>query len=375
MKKNQLLWVFATLFVFVAVIFSCQKDEISVNSEDGLSLKQAEVCENNILPTFPGIPDCDEYCIDDEPYVQGTVSFVRQWAQVPQFEGYYKNNKYFTAEAWNDGEKFYVKATVFGYQYDQEKVAGDWIKTGPTCDNYAFNTVLITLDGTSYTFEMDDPATTETVETATEYTAEFLLSDLFPAGWVKCDEIEYTVRLEGDGQPVWLGTADTPENVIYTLFEVCPADCEYTMTALVECEGNDRTTTFTYVAEEDGYLNLQGGLTNWVTNQSLTVLMGTEDVTADFTLIPDVPVQRIKGEIAACETYTFIIDWTYTKTTGDGTKDLGEHEVDEWTATLYEYEIIEDEVVVGEKISEMVTPELMECGDEETGELVYPVEE
>lgn len=148
------------------------------------------------------------------------------------------------------------------------------------------------------------------------------------------------------------------------------------MAAAVECNANDRTTTFTYVAEDDGYLNLQGGLTHWVTNQSLTVVMGTDDVTSGFTLITGVPVQRIRGEISACETYTFIIDWTYTKTTGDGTKETGEHEVDEWTATLYEgYEIIDNELVFGEKISEMVTPELMECDNEADGELIYPVEE
>ncbi len=271
--KRKLFFISAlALMVAGAIFWSCQKDEISVNAEDGINLKQAEVCENNILPTFPDIPDCDENCIDADPYVQGTVSFVRQWAPLAQFSGYYKNNKYFTAEAWNDGDKVYVKSTVFGYQYDQEG-GSTKVLTGPTCDNYPFNTVIITLDGTPYTFEMDDPETTEIVETATEYTAEFLLDDLFPDGWEKCDEIEYTVRLEGQGQPVWLGTDASPANVVYTLFEVCPVGCddEFTLEVVSECGETERYAEFLFIAGERGEVKIQGGLTAGATGTTSEV--------------------------------------------------------------------------------------------------------
>jgi hypothetical protein len=278
MKKNRLLFGFAALFVAVAVIFSCQKDEIFVN-DSVLSLKAADVS--------------NKFVYDDPACINESHMF----------------------EVWIPSGNGTPDITI-EVQYNK---TGGWVEL--------------------------------VKQKSVRNSSNTLYGTLTQLG-------EHNLRVIFQG-PYDSGT-----------IEVIECDCEYTMTAAVECDKFDRTTTFTYVAEEDGYLNLQGGLTNWVTNQSLTVWKGTEDVTSDFTLEEGVPVQKIRGEITACETYTFIINWEYVKIINDDRKDKnsGEHEVDEWTATLY------DDNTMDVIISIMETPELIECGDDAEGELVDPEE-
>ena len=232
MKKIKVVLAAGAILIAGAFFFSCQKEQITTPvKEQGTMILKADY----------GAVDCETYCIEDGYVYQTTTSFTRQWSELSQFPGYYRNNKYFTATAFNDLNNFYITVNVFGYQYNQQRIGGVWTLLGPTYDNYPFTDVLITLNGTQYNYSMDDPATTDVVETATTYTQSFPL----PEGWDGCDEWVYTVRLEGDGQWVRLGTASAVEMVTYSLFDdenCCTPGFSYV-------DNGDDTYTFTFVPE------------------------------------------------------------------------------------------------------------------------------
>lgn len=332
------------LLVGGMILWSCTKDEAVPTAQKGtMSLKVASE-----------LPDCETACLQDGPFEQVTTSFTRQWAQVSQFTGYFKNNKYFTTTAWNDETKFSIKVDVFGYQYDQNKVSSVWTLTGPTYNNYPFTTVIIKLNGVEYTYSMDDPET-DVIETATTFTKDFPL----PEGWEACTEMVYTVRIEGDGQPVWLGTENTPANVTYGLYALC--GCDYAMTGAVECNGYLRTATFTYTPKEDGWLKIQGGLTAGAINV-VWAPTGYENLNSNAS------VGGWEGDVTACTTYTFIVTWEYEKYNGQGVRIMEDGNViGDWTAMLYTAE--GGTLVSGMQVDEMV------CGDEDDGYIIFPVED
>jgi len=226
----------ATILIAGAIFHSCQKETMQPVKEQGTMVVKD-------VPNPGVMPLCDEGCLEDGPFYLITTSFTRQWGPLAQFPGYYKNNKKIVVSTWNDAEYFYVQTNVFGYQYDQKKVDGIWTLLDPTYNNYPFETVIITLNGTVYTYSMDNSETPDIVETATEYIQAFPL----PEGWEACTEMVYTVRAEGDGQPVWLGTASTPAFFTYELYDYCSCENWQTETAFGgETEGGGNAWWFYY---------------------------------------------------------------------------------------------------------------------------------
>ncbi len=209
MIKSGIFTSAVLLVIITIVLTSCQKER----STSPVILNQ----ELSLLKSDYNDVDCELACLQSGPFEQATTSFTRQWVPVPGFQGYYKNNRYITVTAWNDANYFYIKTDVSGYQYNREKINGAWTLTGPTYINYPFGTVIITLNGASTNYSMDDPSSTDVIETAETYTQAYAL----PAGWANCDEMIYHVKVLGGGQPVWLGTADEPADITYGLIGFC----------------------------------------------------------------------------------------------------------------------------------------------------------
>jgi len=209
MIKSRIFLIAALLAIIGIALISCRKEQSpspATSNQDVLLLKS----------DYTDV-DCDLACLQTGPFEQTTNSFIRQWAPVPGFPGYYKNNRYIVVTAWNDANYFYIKTDVFGYQYNREKVNGVWTLTGPTYNNYPFETVVITLNGSVINYSMDDPSSTDVIETAETYTQAYSL----PAGWANCNEMIYSVKILGGGQQVWLGTPNQPADITYGLIGFC----------------------------------------------------------------------------------------------------------------------------------------------------------
>jgi hypothetical protein len=314
------------LIVFACLINSCIKEE---------SLKTAHDRDQMLLKSGP-LPDCETTCLQDGgPFEQQTQSFTSQWGQLSAFPGFFKNNKYFITTAWNDADSFYISTEISGYQYSQ---TGGKVKilNGPTNNNYPFSTILITLNNVTTTFSMDDPSTPDVTETAVSFTKGFAL----PENWTKCTPMVYTVRIEGDGHPVWLGSPSNPQNITYNLYEYC--ECAVAMTGLTDIccdEGTtayyyifingvltvktgDRMAKFSFTPNYDGYVVLQGNL------KAVTAMSCHE---GDLTWNPDSGgenySQIFEGEVVACQTDTIYLVWT--------SSDMDPVITGKWTGTLY----------------------------------------
>ena len=209
MIKYKALLLFACTAIIAITIISCQKEQSTMPGTFNRN-------ELRLKSDYTDV-DCNLACLQSGPFEQTTTSFTRQWIPVPGFQDYYKNNRFIIVTAWNDANYFYIKTDVFGYQYNREKINGVWTLTGPFYVNYPFETVVITLNGDLNNYSMDDPESTDVIETAVTYTQTFPL----PAGWSGCDEMIYRVKILGGGQQVWLGTEDEPADIIYGLIGYC----------------------------------------------------------------------------------------------------------------------------------------------------------
>jgi len=347
MKPLRILYLAALIMTLSGILYSCHKEE-----SQQITPQQA----NMLLKSDP-LPDCENTCLQEGgPFYQETESFTSQWGELSAFPGYFRNNKYFTATAWNNVDYFYIKADINGYQYSQ---TGGKVKklTGPSNINYPFTTVIITLNDIVYTYSMDDPSTPGVIETAITFTQAFPLEE----GWFKCTPMTYSVRLEGDGHPVWLGTSSNQVFITYNLYGYC--ECETTMTGEILCTGGENTyyeacdwgvegnhlATFTYMPAIDGYVVLQGNLTDL----DVIVYEG-----CDLTLTSDPVAQDnqfvYEGEVESCQEYFISIVWLSTVSEGDMTGT--------WTAILYEDDT--KQVILSEMILDP-----MGCGVTATG---YP---
>lgn len=313
------------------MFFSCQKDGASIPDAQSFTPLLKSVT----------IPDCQSACLQAGPFIQETISDTVQWGPLSAFPDKYRNNKYFVANAWNDVDSFYISSEIFGYQYNQ---TGGKIKTliGPTNNNYPFTDVIITLNAVTYNFSMDDPATPNITETATTFTKGFLL----PAGWERCDAMVYTIRLEGDGHPVFLGTGLTPLYVTYNLYDNCT--CESALTGSTECtpnfdpfsgepvefcieivEGNATITycgthlaDFAYTSNIPGYAVISGNLLDINT---LGISYSAGDLWTNPA--PGGNTVTFEGEVVTCQEYSFLVMWYSDIFIGDITGT--------WTAVLY----------------------------------------
>ena len=346
MKPLRILYLAALIMTLASILYSCHKEE-----SQQITSRQA----NMVLKSDP-LPDCENTCLQEGPFYQETESFTAQWGELSAFPGYFRNNKYFISTAWNDADNIYIKADINGYQWSQ---TGGKIKelSGPSNNNYPFNTVIITLNDVVYIYPMDDPSTPDVIETATTYTQAFPLEE----GWTKCTPMTYSVRLEGDGHPVWLGTASSQEFITYNLFEYC--ECETALTGEILCSldgevayevcnagaSGNHLATFTYTPAVAGYIVLQGNLTD----QDVIVFAG-----CDLTLTSD-PVAPgnqfvFEGEVESCQEYFVYVVWFSSIFEGDMTGT--------WTAILYEDDT--KQVILSEMILDP-----MACGVTATG---YP---
>jgi hypothetical protein len=321
MKPLRILYLAAFIMTLAGILYSCHKEE-----SQQISPRQA-----NMLMKSDPLPDCENTCLQEGgPFYQVTESFTAQWGELPAFPGYFRNNKYFTATAWNDVDYFYIKADIQGYQYSQSG-GKEKTRSGPSNNNYPFTTVIITLNDVVYTYPMDDPSTPDVVETAITYTQAFPLEE----GWSKCTPMTYSVRLEGDGHPVWLGTASNQSFITYNLYEYC--ECETTMTGEVLCNLDGETAymvctsgasgnhlaTFIYTPAVDGYVVLQGNLTDVV-----SISLAGCDLLLESNSGAPANQLIFEGEVESCQEYFTYIVWSSTFFGGDMTGT--------WTAILYE---------------------------------------
>jgi hypothetical protein len=289
-----------------------------------------------ILKSGP-LPNCQTTYLNNGPILQETTSDTVKWGPLSAFQGYYRNNKYCIATAWNDTDYFYIQSDIYGFQYSQ---TGGKVKilNGPSNAIYPFTDVILTLNGISYTYSMDDPATTDIIETATTYTQAFPL----PADWEACDEMVYTVRLEGDGQPVMFGTMLNPEYLTYHLYDY--PTCTALVIATTECADLDpfegRTTAvweieiggYLYSAQGHHYLNLT--YTPVVSGYAVIQgpLPGLDQVSffgGDLACnyLPGDPNVVFAGNVTACQPYTIHLVWYSNVLSGDITG--------AWTADVY----------------------------------------
>lgn len=190
MKKNRLIYVFATLILGVALIFSCQKEEVS-NPEQGLMLKSGSV------------DDCSQCVANwmDSKVTQG------DWVK---FENS-KNNPevvapYTYLDTYNDGANVYYQVYRTSGTFDEIRING--------------GDGIIQLGMTTYSWQ----------ESITE-------------GLEACKKVTVTVELRG----VSGGTGKTvPKSFDYYLRELCACDESFTYVL-----NEDKSYTFTYTPAED----------------------------------------------------------------------------------------------------------------------------
>jgi hypothetical protein len=155
-----------------------------------------------------------------------------------------------------------------------------------------------------------------------------------PAGWECGDVVNFSFYLNGLGGP--------PPNTLqtcvinYTLKDVC--GCETSMTSELTCDEDaaecGRTVTYTFTPAEDGYVEIQGGLTN---NTEICSMSATGGLTGVLRDSPNqANVTTWTGDVVACETYTITINWTRFASPGG---DVDPEATGEWTAVLNGVEV------------------------------------
>lgn len=89
--------------------------------------------------------------------------------------------------------------------------------------------------------------------------------------------------------------------------------CTNELTASVSCSNDEcnRSATFSFTAEEDGPIVIQGGLTRFTTICTASASEGlTQNTTHPGVQNSNSNVTRWEGNVIACETYTVTITWT-----------------------------------------------------------------
>jgi hypothetical protein len=154
-----------------------------------------------------------------------------------------------------------------------------------------------------------------------------------PAGWECGDPVTFSFYLNGLGGP--------PPNTLqtcvitYNLKDVC--GCETSMTGALTCDDDTecgRTVTYTFTPEEDGYAEIQGGLTN---NTAICSMSATGGLTGVVRNSPNqANVTTWTGNVVACQTYTITINWTrFASPSGE----VAPEATGEWTAVLNGVEV------------------------------------
>lgn len=238
MKKNRLIFVFATLILGVALIFSCQKEEATSEEGQGLTLKSASI-------------DCSQ-CVANWMDSKATASGWVKWNNTVLVV----SNTYL--DTYNDGSNVYYRVYRTSGTFDEVRVNG---------------TLSVTQTG------------------MTTYSWQAPLAE----GWKACDKLTVTVELRGVSGGI--GKTNV-QSFDYFLRELCPGcDESFTYTA-----NGANSYTFTYTPAEDltdqlvVFTFAQGtvvtGLdeswsTNGATRQKMMSFTACEPVSWTVTLTPD----------------------------------------------------------------------------------------
>ena len=238
MKKNRFVYVFATLIIGMALVFSCQKEEIA-NQDQVPGLKSASI-------------DCSE-CVDN-------------WTDSKVTEtGWVKSNKP-EEVAPNTYLDIYNDATHNNYRV---------YRTSGTFEEVRVNGMVAYSGVGVNTYSWQAP-----------------LSE----GWKACDKVTATVELRGVSGGI--GKTNV-QSFDYYLRELCPPECEESFTYT---DNGTNSYTFTYTPAEDMAEQLvvftfaQGtvvvGLdetwsTNGSTRQKTMSFIKCEPVSWTVTLTPD----------------------------------------------------------------------------------------
>lgn len=236
MKKNRLIFVFATLLIGVALVFSCQKEE-ATNEEQGLKLKNGSVCEQ-----------CVVNWMDSKVTASGWTKYNKPAEMVPST----------FLDTYNDGDFIYYCVRRTSGTFDEVRVNG---------------TLLITQLG------------------MTTYSWKVPLAEV----WKSCDKITITVELRGVSGGI--GRTNV-QSFDYYMREKCPG-CEesftytnngnnsYTFTYTPAEDVIDQTVVFTF-PQAKMVLGLdESWETNGSTRQKSMSFTECEPVSWTLTFTPD----------------------------------------------------------------------------------------
>lgn len=187
MKENQLKVVYATLLMGMALVFSCQKEEVS-NLEQGLTLKSASI----------DCSECVENWSDSKVTQTGWVKFNQPDESVPST----------FLDVYNDGTTLYYTVYRTAGTFDEVRVNGAVAISQSSMTTYSWQAPLV-------------------------------------EGWKACDKVTVAVEMRG----VSGGTGRTAiKSFDYYLRELCQVECEESFTYIVN---EDKSYTFTYTPAED----------------------------------------------------------------------------------------------------------------------------
>ncbi|MGE5395256.1 MAG: hypothetical protein ACM3P1_10960 [Candidatus Saccharibacteria bacterium] len=237
MKKNRLIFVFATLLIGVALVFSCQKEEATSDGQ-GLKLKSASI-------------DCGT-CVPD-----WTASLVT-------YGGWVKYNKpaegaNIKLDVYNDGANVYYKVYRPSGTFGEVWVDGVQVYMGVGVSTYSWQKTL----------------------------AE---------GWDACDPVTCSIELRG----VSGGTGRTNnKSITYYLREKCMDSCEesftytnngnnsYTFTYTPDEDMIDQTVVFTFPQAKTVLGLDESWETKGATRQKTMSFTECEPVSWTLTFTPD----------------------------------------------------------------------------------------
>lgn len=187
MKKNRFMYVAATLIVGAALVFSCQKEEVT-NQEQTPDLKSASI----------DCSECVEEWIDSKVTQDGWTKSNKPEEVAP--------NTYL--DTYNDGTTVYYRVYRTNGTFEEVRVNGAVAYSGVGVNTYSWQAPL----------------------------AE---------GWQACGKVTVTVELRGVSEGI--GKTNV-QSFDYSLRERCAVECEESFSYT---ENEDGSYTFTYKPDED----------------------------------------------------------------------------------------------------------------------------
>jgi hypothetical protein len=124
-------------------------------------------------------------------------------------------------------------------------------------------------------------------------------------GWRACDNVSFALQVAGNGPPARF-------DVNYSLIGVCPP-CVTDFTGEVISCGSMREAVYTFSSTDAiTGLQIQGGLTNFSADATVSVSGGSLTVTQSTPGSSSNRIISLKGSVGACETVTIRVTWPST---------------------------------------------------------------